>query len=806
MQQELPKELLITIDRILKPEEGYKAPETNIQDALNELFPDEDSLGQINVIQEQLKQQREALQAEVQSLAEILKKEQDPERMGRIQELIFALLAQMNRIREKATESEAIVRAITKDIQRLDYAKKNLSLSMTTLKRLQMLVNGLEQLDIYVRQRSYTQIAQTLAAIKELSNFFKPYSAIERIAAVWKRVQQSQGVVRGLVEEDFDAFLLKDPSKPIANSVVADSCLVIDVLGEEVRNHVIERFCAMELKDYRRIFRPTDEAGQLDNISRRFSWFRRIINLHDEEYSNIFPESWNVGKVLCAKFTETTAEDINTLLTRLGPKLTVTTLLESLQQALDFEAFISRKYGIQLSDVINNTSRGNPSRAISVVFEKHMGVFVEAQDRAIADMTAGWRMPPRASLEEATPKEEDAHAVLQSSGDLFYFYGQTLEQCAKFTTGRPLFDLFLIFRKWLKVYAEEFLLQALRRKEPVAKDRKSSETRYSALEQRDVCRILNTADYCHRTALQLEDKVRDKVDRALEDKITMQPELEAFLGVISTAIGLLLRDLEISTDPFFTSMTRTSWTSIDTVTGQLSYVLELARTVDACVDIIKSSIEQKKYLRNFYDKASSLLITKFTNGMVRSRPLHDTGAEQMLLDFQTLKACLLRMPSTGEPDSIPSTYTKAITKQAVQVETILKVVSAPVDPQEPFIMNYIILIGDSSFSNFQKILDLKGIPGIAQNNLLDHFLTTTSTKDDLPSTSFLSALDMDPSTTQITTRPSLTDSGTNTPRSGTPGITTPKPTERREVFSDLRRLVTFATRAGGKKVDHEEVN
>jgi hypothetical protein len=25
------------------------------------------------------------------------------------------------------------------------------------------------------------------------------------------------------------------------------------------------------------------------------------------------------------------------------------------------------------------------------------------------------------------------------------------------------------------------------------------------------------------------------------------------------------------------------------------------------------------------------------------------------------------------------------------------------DPQEPFIMNYIVLIGDSSFSNFQKV-------------------------------------------------------------------------------------------------------
>ena len=45
----------------------------------------------------------------------------------------------MSRIREKASESEAVVRNITKDIQVLDLAKKNLITSMTTLKRLQML-------------------------------------------------------------------------------------------------------------------------------------------------------------------------------------------------------------------------------------------------------------------------------------------------------------------------------------------------------------------------------------------------------------------------------------------------------------------------------------------------------------------------------------------------------------------------------------------------------------------------------------------------------------------------------------------
>lgn len=87
----------------------------------------------------------------------------------------------MSRIREKATESEAIVRNITKDIQVLDLAKANLTLSMTILRRLQMLgmpastcsprnagstillVRALAQLQEFVKERRYSDITQSLA-------------------------------------------------------------------------------------------------------------------------------------------------------------------------------------------------------------------------------------------------------------------------------------------------------------------------------------------------------------------------------------------------------------------------------------------------------------------------------------------------------------------------------------------------------------------------------------------------------------------------------------------------------------------
>ncbi len=49
------------------------------------------------------------------------------------------LITQITLIREKASEAEAIVKTITKDIQRLDVAKRNLTLTMTTVKRWTML-------------------------------------------------------------------------------------------------------------------------------------------------------------------------------------------------------------------------------------------------------------------------------------------------------------------------------------------------------------------------------------------------------------------------------------------------------------------------------------------------------------------------------------------------------------------------------------------------------------------------------------------------------------------------------------------
>ena len=80
---------------------------------------------------------------------------------------------------------------------------------------------------------------------------------------------------------------------------------------------------------------------------------------------------------------------------------------------------------------------------------------------ALSDMLSSYRGPnSRTSIDGNAPEQLGA-TVLPSSTELFYFYAQTLDQCSKFTTGPALYDLVQVFKKWLRIYAGEFFVCAL---------------------------------------------------------------------------------------------------------------------------------------------------------------------------------------------------------------------------------------------------------------------------------------------------------------------------------------------------------
>ena len=155
--------------------------------------------------------------------------------------------------------------------------------------------------------------------------------------------------------------------------------------------------------------------------------------------------------------------------------------------------------------------------------------------------------------------ENPAPTVLPSSTELFYFYGQTLEQCGKYTTGEPMKRLAQVFSKWLKVYSGGFLgsdrsMKLTNRRCLAFEHEKVScwsedapnciltarpdftgrpfESRANPQEVKNACVVLNTAEYCQNTLTQLEERLKDMINPEFKDEISFEPERTNFTSSV----------------------------------------------------------------------------------------------------------------------------------------------------------------------------------------------------------------------------------------------------------------------------------
>ena len=108
-------------------------------------------------------------------------------------------------------------------------------------------------------------------------------------------------------------------------------------------------------------------------------------------------------------------------------------------------------------------THGTAIVSISSVFEPYLGIFVDAQDRSLSEMISRWRSR-KEPLEGKTASGESNEAgnirpasVLPSSMELFHFYRETIDRCAQLSTKATFLELCNVYKKWLKVYAEEVL-------------------------------------------------------------------------------------------------------------------------------------------------------------------------------------------------------------------------------------------------------------------------------------------------------------------------------------------------------------
>lgn len=359
-------------------------------DHLNAIFAQPASLSVAHRVSASLQRRQHDLDRNIRARvsAQRTSDAQSVDRIRAAQANMSSLVSDISAVQARADETQQIITDMTADIKRLDATKRNLTLSMTTLKRLQMLTSAYEQLQAQKSSRQYRECADLLAAVIQLMAHFKTYRSIEQIATLSKGVADLQREMLEQVCEDFELSFAK---REVATkrTMLADSCRVIDALGEHARQRLITWYCNTQLREYRQVFRGSDEAGSLDNIGRRYSWFLRLIKTYDAEHASIFPPQWRVAEMLANAFCHDTRDDYKTILQKTmarrdGQMPDVELLLSCVHETLEFEHTLEKRFaGASARTSIDTaaSSRDDKQYNISKAFEPYLGVWVESQEK-----------------------------------------------------------------------------------------------------------------------------------------------------------------------------------------------------------------------------------------------------------------------------------------------------------------------------------------------------------------------------------------------------------------------------------------
>ncbi|KAI1652649.1 Vps53-like protein [Daldinia decipiens] len=690
---------------------------------LNLLFSHPSTVSSISRVSSTLQSHHNDLSAEISSLqtAQAYGPNSSLERMQSAQAELAGLFKKIETVRSRAIQTEQNITSMTADIKRLDGTKRNLTLSMTALKRLQMLTTAYEQLRGLAKTRQYRECASLLQAVLQLMRHFNSYRSIDQIATLSRGVGELQRELLEQVCEDFEIAFAKSEVGS-RKATLVEACGVMDALGDNARARLITWYINTELREYRQVFRGNDEAGSLDNIGRRYAWFKRMVKSYEEEHAGIFPPHWRVGETLAMAFCDGTRDDYKGILEKSmrrvdGAKIDVNLLLSCLQETMDFEQTLERRFSNEprasidtLSSADERTQSFNGS--ISVAFEPYLSLWVESQDKALAAMIPKYKAQPLLPADE----EFSPQAVISSAIELFHFYKLTLSQCAKLSTSERLLDLTKTLAKYLDEYAQQVLLTILQRSGP------------AGTPLHDIILVLNTADFWHANTGQLEENIKKRIDHDLVPKVDLSSQADAFLGVASAAVIALVNKVESDCEGAWREMKNTNWSKMESVGDQSSYVGELVSHINAKVEEILAVVVKQQYARAFADKLVEQLANSYIHAIVQCRPISEVGAEQMLLDKYVLTKALETLLSHHNPSSSsqtphvpPAGFVKRVNATMTRIDPLLKTLQVRPSPPEGLVQAYLIHVGDRSDTNFRKILELKGIRKQEQVHLIELF-------------------------------------------------------------------------------------
>ncbi|KAL9244013.1 hypothetical protein vseg_017833 [Gypsophila vaccaria] len=769
---------------------------------INQMFPTEASLSGVEPLMQKIHGEIRRVDASIlaavrqQSNSGTKAKEDLAEATHAVKELMYKI----REIKTKAEQSETMVQEICRDIKKLDFAKKHITTTITALHRLTMLVSAVEQLQVMASKRQYREVAAQLEAVNQLCSHFEAYRDVPKITELREKFKNIKQILKSHVFSDFSSLGTgreSEDSKLLQH--LSDACLVVDALEPSVREELVKNFCNRELTSYRQIFEGA-ELAKLDKTERRYAWIKRRLRTNDEIWK-IFPSSWRVPYLLCIQFCKLTRTQLEEILNNLKDKPDVGTLLMALQRTLEFEEELAEKFGgnstresgtdnddtdkgdnitPSISDIkkkyekklaVNQGSENDEEDVqkdysvpgdgfnfrgiISSCFEPHLNVYVELEEKTLMEHLEKLVQEETWAIEEGSQTN-----ILSSSMQVFLIIRRSLKRCSALTKNQTLFNLFKVFQKMLKAYATKLFGRLPKGGTGIvaAATGMDGQIKTSEKDERMICYIVNTAEYCHKTAGELAENIAKIIDPLFAERVDMSEVQDEYSAVITKSLITLVHGLETKFDAEMVAMTRVPWASLESVGDQSEYVNAINTILTSSIPVL-GSLLSSIYFQFFLDKLASSLGPRFYLNIFKCKQISETGAQQMLLDTQAVKTILLEVPSLAKQTTGATSYSKFVSREMSKAEALLKVILSPMDSVAD---TYRALLPEGTPSEFQRILELKGLKKADQQTILDDFNKhgTSIKQPSMPATSVAVAPTAPgPSTTVSPAMSSVTASG-----------------------------------------------
>ncbi|SCV05514.1 LANO_0H09164g1_1 [Lachancea nothofagi CBS 11611] len=517
-----------------------------------------------------------------------------------------SLLSEVDGITSLSRDTEATISKLTRDISYLDNAKRNLTQSMTLFQNLQLLSEAYFQCRQLLDCNDFKAMRSPYSLMSGLLEFFKNYKSVEEIGIFMGKISRLQTETLARIKKTYQK-LLSSPSLSEADtseSMLKDGACELLETNSGAKAELIDWSVNKLLYEITEIFQVNDEAGSLENLSRRYAYFKKVLNSFNSDFSQFFPKSWDIPIKLTSRFYATTRKDLEILLKReLKDQPSIDLFMGSLQTTLEFEKYMDVKFA-------NRLSNDYGIEKISKSFEPYLVLWIQHQESMMNSKILNYMAEDKLS-------QSSESLVLPSSADLFRTYRSLLAQTLELIEpgsgrDRMLCELATFFNTWLTTYSKK-ILQPILITPDVQIENKEEAMLYTLL-------VLNTADYCSATIRQLEEKLTEYLTEGKDLTQLFDKVQSRYSSLISSAMDILLT-LLVSPELAFAwrEFENTDWKSV-VVEDYSRYTITLKNVLRDDQSIMRkviSRFNREMYSWNFMDKVLELLLSGFLNCILR---------------------------------------------------------------------------------------------------------------------------------------------------------------------------------------------